>query len=160
VKILLTTDGSKYARMAAQKCCQMVSSVEDVEIRIFSAVEPAAPIATDPFGASQEFYIKIKDESKKAAEESVAKLKEFVISRFPSEKAPSIETKVSIGSPKEMIIEEAKDWGADLIVVGSHGYGFWGRMLIGSVSDAVVHHAPCSVLVVKDEDFDGTNEEE
>ena len=46
-------------------------------------------------------------------------------------------------------IEEAQNWGADLIIVGSHGYGFWSRALLGSVSNAVINHAPCSVLVVR-----------
>ena len=160
MKVLLTTDGSKYALLAAKKCCQLISTVEGAEIKIFSVVEPAAPIATDPFGASHEFYLKIKDESKKVAEESVAKLKDFVKEELGEDKDLSIETKVSTGSPKEMIVNEAADWEADLIVVGSHGYGFWGRMLIGSVSDAVIHHAPCSVLVVKDERMAETDEEE
>lgn len=160
MKILLTTDGSKYGRIAAEKCCQIFSFSEDMEIRILSVVEPAAPITTDPFGASQEFYLKIKNESEKAAEEFVTQLKDFVKGEFPADKVPKVETKVSTGSPREMIIEEAKDWGADLIVVGSHGYGFWGRMLIGSVSDAVIHHSPCSVLVVKDEGSGETDEDE
>jgi nucleotide-binding universal stress UspA family protein len=154
VKILLATDGSKYGRMAAKKCCQIVSSFEDLEIRILSVVEPAAPIAIDPFGASHEFYLKVKDESKKVAEESVADLKEFIEGELSAGESPQIETRVVTGSPKEMIVEEAKEWDSDLIIVGSHGYGFWGRMLIGSVSDAVIHHAPCSVLVVKGEDSD------
>ena len=45
-------------------------------------------------------------------------------------------------------INETARGKADLIVVGSHGRGFWGRLL-GSVSNGVVHHAPCSVLVVR-----------
>jgi nucleotide-binding universal stress UspA family protein len=53
------------------------------------------------------------------------------------------------GSPKQVIVEEAEKWGADLIVVGSHGYGWWERILLGSVSQAVIHHAPCSVEVVR-----------
>ena len=62
--------------------------------------------------------------------------------------AGGLTTKVVKGSPKEAIVEEAEQWGADLIVMGSHGYGFWQRALLGSVSESVVHHAPCSVLVV------------
>jgi len=54
-----------------------------------------------------------------------------------------------MGAPSRMIIESATNWGADLIVVGSHGRGFWGRVMLGSVSDAILHHAPCSVLVVR-----------
>jgi nucleotide-binding universal stress UspA family protein len=58
-------------------------------------------------------------------------------------------TKVVKGSPNQEIVEEAENWGADLIIMGSHGYGFWRRSLLGSVSESVVHLAPCSVLVVK-----------
>ena len=59
-----------------------------------------------------------------------------------------VNTEVLRGPPDQQIIEKAKEWKADLIVVGSHGRGFWGRLL-GSVSNGVVHHAPCSVLVVR-----------
>ena len=38
---------------------------------------------------------------------------------------------------------------ADLIIVGSHDYNRWERLLLGSVSDSVIHHAPCSVLLVR-----------
>jgi nucleotide-binding universal stress UspA family protein len=60
-----------------------------------------------------------------------------------------IDTVVELGRPAQGIIQTATDWPADLIVVGSHGYGFWGRLALGSVSAGVVNHAPCSVLVVK-----------
>jgi nucleotide-binding universal stress UspA family protein len=53
------------------------------------------------------------------------------------------------GHPKEAILEEAKNWGADLIVMGSHGYGAIRGFFLGSVSLAVVTSAPCSVEVVR-----------
>lgn len=53
------------------------------------------------------------------------------------------------GEPAESIVEAAYAERADLIVVGSHGRGAIGRALIGSVSDEVVRHAPCPVLVVR-----------
>jgi nucleotide-binding universal stress UspA family protein len=55
-----------------------------------------------------------------------------------------------MGRPTETITDIAQEWGADLIVVGSHGHDFWGRMTLGSVSDGVIHHAKCSVLVVRE----------
>ena len=63
-----------------------------------------------------------------------------------------IETVVREGDAGSEIIAEAETWPADLIVVGSHGYGFWGRTFYGSVSDAVSQHASCSVLVVRERD--------
>jgi len=51
--------------------------------------------------------------------------------------------------PKDVIVEEAREWGTDLIVVGSHGYGFAKRLVLGSVAAAVVASAPCSVQVVR-----------
>src|SRR5262245_47241290 len=53
------------------------------------------------------------------------------------------------GAPRTVILDEAERWGADLIVVGSHGYRAWERFLLGSVSQAVVSHAKCSVEVVR-----------
>ena len=53
------------------------------------------------------------------------------------------------GDPGESIVEAAAAEAADLIVVGSHGRGTMGRVLIGSVSDHVVRNAPCPVLVVR-----------
>jgi nucleotide-binding universal stress UspA family protein len=54
----------------------------------------------------------------------------------------------SAGDPPQAICTLAKSWGADLIVVGSHGRKGLGELLLGSVSNYVMHHAPCSVLVI------------
>ena len=53
------------------------------------------------------------------------------------------------GDPRSAIVDEAEEWGADLIVVGSHGYTGLKRWLLGSVAQSVVGHAPCSVEVVR-----------
>jgi len=54
-----------------------------------------------------------------------------------------------MGSPTSVILDVAEAWKPDLIVVGSHGYPTWERLLLGSVSQAVVNHATCSVEVVR-----------
>jgi nucleotide-binding universal stress UspA family protein len=53
------------------------------------------------------------------------------------------------GDPETAILEHAKEWGADLIVVGSHDRSRLDRFLVGSVSESVVKDASCSVLVLK-----------
>jgi nucleotide-binding universal stress UspA family protein len=53
------------------------------------------------------------------------------------------------GWPKEAILDEAEHWGADLVVVGSHGYGSIRRLFLGSVSLAVAINASCSVEIVR-----------
>ena len=53
------------------------------------------------------------------------------------------------GNAKEVILEEARKWDADLIVVGSHGRRGFKRFLLGSVSEAVAMNAHCSVVVVR-----------
>ena len=61
----------------------------------------------------------------------------------------TVTTVVIEGSPKSVILEEADAFGADLIIVGSHGYGMIERFLLGSVSHAVALHAKCSVEIVR-----------
>ena len=55
----------------------------------------------------------------------------------------------SSGHPRSEISSYAKEWGADLILVGSHGHGAVGRFLLGSVAQAVLRTAPCSVEIVR-----------
>jgi nucleotide-binding universal stress UspA family protein len=60
-----------------------------------------------------------------------------------------VDTLVRVGDPRVEICEEARRWGADLIMVGSHGRTGLRRFLMGSVAQSVVRHAPCSVEVVR-----------
>jgi len=65
---------------------------------------------------------------------------------------PEVETKLFEGDPVDRVVEFAKDHRPDLIVVGSRGLSGPGRFLLGSVSDGILHHVHCSVLVVKGSD--------
>ena len=56
---------------------------------------------------------------------------------------------VVVGKPASAILKTATEWPADIIVIGSHGRRGLERVLMGSVAEAVVRHAPCSVLVVR-----------
>ncbi|MGE0886479.1 MAG: universal stress protein [Blastocatellales bacterium] len=64
------------------------------------------------------------------------------------------------GNPRAAIIEEAIDWNADLIVVGSHAYTGIKRLILGSVAQYVVSHAPCSVEVIQQRRIEEDNEME
>jgi nucleotide-binding universal stress UspA family protein len=61
----------------------------------------------------------------------------------------TIESRVRRGDPRQEIVDEAKGWSADLVVVGSHGRTGLQRLLLGSVAEHVVRHAPCSVEVAR-----------
>ncbi|WP_422935112.1 universal stress protein [Sinomonas sp. P47F7] len=60
------------------------------------------------------------------------------------------------GSPAKVIIDAAKD--ADLVVVGSRGHGGFAGLLLGSVSAHLVHHCPCTVVVIRHEEHSGAEE--
>ena len=62
---------------------------------------------------------------------------------------------VAVGHPGSEILHIAEEIGADLVVVGSRGFDLLRRALLGSVSESVVRHAHCSVLVVRGQDRDG-----
>ena len=146
MKILIATDGSDFSKAAVAEGCKFLKPQTD-EVMIVSAYEDAAPIAAEPFAISAEYYQKLEDAVREQADEFVEQAASEVRREFPGAKL-KLTSRVLCGAPDQQIIELAREWGADLIVVGSHGRGFWGRLL-GSVSTGVVHHAPCSVLVVR-----------
>ena len=147
MRILIATDGSDYSKAAVEECCRVVIRPDNAKILVVSAYEDAYPIIAEPFALSAEYYQKIDDAVRELAAGFVGEAKKMICDKFPAAEF-SVTTEVLRGSPDQQIVERAKEWKADLIVVGSHGRGFWGRLL-GSVSNGVVHHAPCSVLVVR-----------
>lgn len=64
-----------------------------------------------------------------------------------------------VGEAGRLLCEEAKIWGADLIVVGRRGRTGLAEAFLGSVSNYVVHHAPCAVLVIQDVEPESLHQE-
>ena len=146
MKILLATDGSDYSKAA-------VNSVADrpwpqcSEVKIISAMEvPFAP-TTEAWVLPDSYYSELERVAREQAEAAV----KDAVERIESGKSSGLEiiTKIISGSAREVILDEAERWDADLIVLGSHGYSAWQRFLLGSVSHAVATHAHCSVEIVR-----------
>lgn len=147
MKVLIATDGSEYSRAAIDECCRMFGKLPDTEIEIIAVYELMIP-PTEPFVMAPEYIQQIDDESRAqanaVAEKALAQIREKC-----SALADKTTTGVICGAPAQKIVEAAEKRGADLIVSGSHGYGFWKRAWLGSVSNALVHNAPCSVMIVR-----------
>lgn len=148
MKILIATDGSEFSDAAVETVCQMAIKAENTSVKIISAFEYPMMIAAAPYAMPVQFDTNFEKELRKQTEQSVAQAERQIRECLPDLK-DNLTTQILRGSPEQAIVEEAENWGADLIVVGSHGYGFWERMFLGSVSNAIVQHAPCSVLVVR-----------
>ncbi|MHB1022134.1 MAG: universal stress protein [Acidobacteriaceae bacterium] len=144
MKILLAVDGSPYSDAAVTELLRRPWPPW-TEVRVLSVAHPA-PYFPDPLLIiAATHFDSLKDERERAARD-VAAVAEKIAKSAPE---LNVTTQVLDGSPKKLIVEEAERWGSDLILVGSHGYGPTGRFLLGSVAQAVVTHAPCSVEVVR-----------
>ncbi len=147
MKILLAVDGTKESKAAFGAISKLNASAIS-EVRILTVIDMALPLAHDIYTGMIANTIEIEKAARSAAEESLAETKkgvEDLVSGFDV----SITTESVVGSPESSIVEAAEEMNANLIIVGSHGYSRWERLLLGSVSDSVIHHAPCSVLVVR-----------
>ena len=146
MRILITTDGSDFSRAAIEKCCQMVVKPESTAIKIVSVYELTLPL--DVFPSPTDFSEKLEQSAREQAEEFAEQAAAMIREYFPDSNI-DLTLQIAVGAPEQILIEEAKEWNADLVVVGSHGRGFWGRLTLGSVTDSIIHHAPCSVFVVR-----------
>ncbi|MCB1023974.1 MAG: universal stress protein [Acidobacteria bacterium] len=150
MKILIAIDDSEFSRSAVEFCGSLFGANQDAVIKILTSFERMIP-PTEPFSVSDQYVRAVDSQSRAKANETAAKAKDLLCEKYSS-LADKISIDVVSGSPARTIVEEAENWKADLIVTGSHGYGFWKRALLGSVSNAVAHHVPCSVLIVRDPD--------
>lgn len=147
MKILLAVDGTKYSQAAVDMIARF-SFLSESEITIVSVIDLMIPFSIDTYTGYVPPIAELEKSAREHAEKVLANTKQSIFEKLGEVKV-SIKTDILIGSPESKIVETAENINADLIVVGSHGYYRWERLLLGSVSDSIVHHAPCSVLVVR-----------
>ena len=149
MKILLATDGSKTGTAASEAVKNFAIGPQD-EIKVISIVDVQVPLSIDIYGG----YLPDTTELEKMAKENAAKVVEETGARIKSyfpDSDVQVSTEVLFGTPESLIVETAEEMRADFIIIGSRGHNRWERLLLGSVSNSVVQHAHCSVLVVRAE---------
>lgn len=145
MKILVATDGTKHGD-AAIGMLKNLRLTEKDEVKIICVVDMAVPLAIDVYGG----YLPDTSELEKIARENADRVLDASVKSSKAIASPAeISGEVLYGSPESRIVETAEKMPADMIVLGSHGYSRWERLLLGSVSNSVLHHAPCSVVVVR-----------
>ena len=122
MRILVATDGSEYSNAAIEKCCRLIVDPKNTHVKVISAFEDTFPVAAEPFAVSAEFYQHIVDAAENQSQEFAAEAAESIRRHFKDNKL-DVTIDVLRGSPEQQIIEEAKTWKADMIVVGCHGRG-------------------------------------
>lgn len=143
--MLVATDGSDLAVQAARRGLELLGN-GDVSVTVLSVVRPPQLLTSGtgpPVGVAVDPSILDReeeglDEQGEAAVDDTAAVLPGVVTR-----------RVEHGEPGSVICAVAAEEDADVVVVGSHGSGFLKRMLLGSVSHHVLHHAGCPVLVVR-----------
>jgi nucleotide-binding universal stress UspA family protein len=147
-KILLATDGSPYSAIAAYAIASRPWPVR-TEVRILSVVEVVLPtihaLFEPPFVKSGEVQ-QLRADALTRAQKAIADAAAILA---PSGLQVTESLSVLLDGTKDIILHEARDWGADWIFAGSHGRRGTQRFLMGSVSEAIAAQATCSVEVVR-----------
>jgi nucleotide-binding universal stress UspA family protein len=143
MKILLPIDDSPFSALAIQAVLRHAQPKE-TEVLVIHVLDILATLSMyDSYGPAINIETIEQDRDARAEElvkESAKPIRDAGL---------TVTTRVERAEPKRAIVEIASEWGADLIVIGSHGRRGVDRFLLGSVSDAVARHAPCSVLIVR-----------
>lgn len=144
MKIIVATDGSEHSKLVAEAVANRLFPA-DTEVKIVSAFESPTRFMYAPFPMSG-YYEELNSNAEKNATEAIENTAAVVRAKNPN---LILSTEVLHGFPKEVILEAADTFGADLIVVGSQGLGAIERFLLGSVAQSVALHANCSVEIVR-----------
>ena len=143
MKILLATDGSEFSAAAARSVAERPWP-DGSTIKVISVAEVIIP-AIEPGYIDFTLMDCMREETTRHSREAV-----LVAEKIMSEAELKVSGSVLTGLAKGVIVDEAKEWGADLVVVGSHGVRGITRLLIGSVAESVAMHAHCSVEVIRE----------
>jgi nucleotide-binding universal stress UspA family protein len=146
MRILLAVDGSVYSDAAVEEITKRPWPPKS-EVKVITAAEIPVMVGIEPWAVSPDYFEQmekaIRDAAQGVINRALSKLKTV------EDRTLKICSEIIQGSPRQVIVDEADKWNADLIIMGSRGLAAWNRLLLGSVSSAVVHHAKCSVAIVR-----------
>jgi nucleotide-binding universal stress UspA family protein len=142
MRILLATDGSEHSQAAVTNVLTRPWP-SGSSVLVLSVVATPFPMVDPSPAAGAIQYEALSRSMTEATRALVARTADALKDTIP------VETSVRMGDARVEIVQAADDWGADLIVVGSHGRTGMSRWLLGSVAEYVVRHASCSVEVAR-----------
>jgi nucleotide-binding universal stress UspA family protein len=142
MRILLAIDASPHSQTAVDEVARRPWPSKST-IRVMTVIQPYVPPATE-FVLAGATLDDVRRQQVSTGEQLTGRAVDAL-----TRAGLVTETAVREGDPRSAIVDEAEEWGADVIVVGSHGRTGLTRWLLGSVAQAVVGHAPCSVEVVR-----------
>ncbi|HEX6508212.1 MAG TPA: universal stress protein [Chloroflexota bacterium] len=148
IHLLLATDGSEPSLEAAHLVRDLLNPDALGSVTILAVV---LPIRTVPFYAyagsnalvSQEIWDDVAAAAEKTAQDAVQRTMQELNVTAP------VETVVRYGAPADEIVRYAEEHNVGLITMGSRGWGEIHAVLLGSVSERVLHTAPCPVLIAR-----------
>jgi len=140
--IVVGTDGSATAERAAQEAAGLAAE-EGARLVVVSAYQPKGEVVTrtdaERVPADLRYLLADRTQAEELAERGRSIARDAGVAKVVVQ---AIE-----GDPAAVLLEAAKDFDADLIVVGSKGLTSDAHFILGSVASSVAHHAPCDVLV-------------
>jgi nucleotide-binding universal stress UspA family protein len=140
MKVLLAIDDSKFSE-AAIHALIVQAKPKETEVRVLHVIEPIVIAGEGGFVFDSE-----------GATQELRKKGEVLLTQTAQALTAvgfQVATDLEEGNPKSVISDLAAKWPADLVIMGSHGRKGLDRFLMGSVSETVVRHAPCSVQIVR-----------
>jgi nucleotide-binding universal stress UspA family protein len=146
VKVLIATDGSEIATHSAERAGALLAEPDAVTVLAVVTEIPGddAGGIEGPTESPEEAERILQGEQREAAAAIDA-----VVAVLPESWRPKVVRRVEAGDAGAMIVWVAEHEESGLIVIGSHGHGVLKRLVLGSVSKHVTHHAPCPVLLVR-----------
>jgi len=151
-KVLVATDGSKEASLATEVAVEISkktgSDLHVIHVYGVAPLYPLYPEASDPGGTELEDPV-LEEELENLSEQRAREVLDAAVEKVRSAGATGAQSHLREGGVPHEIVALGEDLGVGLIVLGSRGHGGIRRALMGSVSDSVVRHAHCPVLVVR-----------
>jgi nucleotide-binding universal stress UspA family protein len=149
IKILLAVDGSQCGEEAVKEVAQRPWPAGS-EVRVVSAIHLPVTPAPETWALPESYYLQVEKDRSELAEIAISRALSILGESNSNRDIPlTLRGDTIIGHAENVIINVAKEWEADLIMLGSHGYRGWKRLMLGSTSQAVAWHAPCSVQIVR-----------